>query len=78
MQNVLAKHEIFEEAGGGETSKQGQEVLVVSCQPNNVGQFRQALRLQLHGAIYRPRFYPNSLIHTLSLSNSHNNVASLQ
>ena len=44
MQNVLAKHEMFEEIGGGETSKQGQEVKSVSCQANNVGQFRQAFR----------------------------------
>ena len=43
MQNVLAKHEMFEEIYGGETSKQGQEVESVSCQANNVGQFRQAL-----------------------------------
>ena len=42
MQNVLAKHEMFEEIGGGETSKQGQEVESVACQANNVGQFRQA------------------------------------
>ena len=42
MQNVLAKHEMFEEIGGGETSKQGQEVKSVSCQANNVRQFRQA------------------------------------
>ena len=39
---------------------------------------RVIVRLQLHGAIYRLRFYSNSLIHILSLSNSHNNVASLQ
>ena len=45
MQNVLARHEMFEEIGGGETSKQGQEVVVVSCQANNVGQFRQALTI---------------------------------
>ena len=36
------------------------------------------LKLQLHDAIYGLRFYSNSLIHILSLSNSHNNVASLQ
>ena len=42
MQNVLAKHEMFEEIGGGETSKQGQEVVVVSSQANSVGQFREA------------------------------------
>ena len=36
------------------------------------------LKLQLHDAIYRLRSYSNSLIHVLSLSNSHNNVASLQ
>ena len=36
------------------------------------------LKLQLHDAIYRLPFYSNSLIHTLSLSNSHNNVASIQ
>ena len=44
VQNVLAKHEMLEEVGGGETSKQGQEVQSVSCQANNVGQFRQAFR----------------------------------
>ena len=36
------------------------------------------VKLQLHDAIYRLRFYSNSLIRILSLSNSHNNVASLQ
>ena len=36
------------------------------------------LKLQLHDAIYRLRFYSNSLIHILSLSNSHNNLASIQ
>ena len=45
MQNVLAKHEMFEEIGGGETSKQVQEVESVSCQANNVSQFRQALTI---------------------------------
>ena len=37
-----------------------------------------SFKLQLHDAIYRLRFYLNSLIHILSLSNSHNNVASIQ
>ena len=37
-----------------------------------------SFKLQLHDAIYRLRFYSNSLIHILSLSNSHNNVASMQ
>ena len=36
------------------------------------------IKLQLHDAIYRLRFYSNSLIHILSLSNSHNNVAAIQ
>ena len=36
------------------------------------------LKLQLHYAIYRLRFYSNSLIHILSLSNSHNKVALVQ
>ena len=36
------------------------------------------LKLQLHDAIYRLRFYSNSLTHILSLSNLHSNVASLQ
>ena len=36
------------------------------------------LRLQLHDAVHRLRFHSNSLIHILSLSNSHNNVASIQ
>ena len=40
LQNVLAKHERFEKFGGGETSKQGQDVESVSCQANNVDQFR--------------------------------------
>ena len=35
-------------------------------------------KLQLHYAIYRLRFYSNSLIHILPLSNSHYNVASAQ
>ena len=37
-----------------------------------------SLRLQLHDAIHRLRFYSNSLIRVLSLSNSHNNVVSIQ
>ena len=36
------------------------------------------IKLQLHDAIYRLRSYSNSLIHILSLSNSHNNVAPIQ
>ena len=36
------------------------------------------LKLQLHYAIYRLRFYSNSLIHILSLSNSHNDMTSIQ
>ena len=36
------------------------------------------LELQLHDAIYRLRFYLNSFIHILLLSNSHNKVASIQ
>ena len=39
---------------------------------------RNRIKLQLHNAISRLRFYSNSLIHILSLSNSHNNVASVQ
>ena len=36
------------------------------------------VKLQLHDAIYRLRFHSKSLIHILSLSNSHNNEASIQ
>ena len=36
------------------------------------------LQLRLHDVIYRLGFYLNSLIHILSLSNSHNKVASVQ
>ena len=36
------------------------------------------VKLQLHDGIYRLRFYSNSLICILSLSNSHNNAASIQ
>ena len=39
---------------------------------------QEDLKLQLHYAIYRLRFYSNSLIHILSLSNSHNNAAWIQ
>ena len=39
---------------------------------------RWSTKLQLYDAIYRLRFYSNSLIHILSLSTSHNNVASIQ
>ena len=38
----------------------------------------EILKLHLHIAIYRLRFYSNLLIHILSLSNLHNNVASIQ
>ena len=58
---MLAKHEMFEEIGGGETSKQGQEIESVSCQANNVGQFRQALTV-----IFRKCQMPMN--HKLSLS----------
>ena len=37
-----------------------------------------SFKLQLHDAIYRLRFYSNLLINILSLSNSHNDVASIQ
>ena len=36
------------------------------------------VKLRLHDEIYRLRFHLNPLIHILSLSNSHNNVASIQ
>ena len=36
------------------------------------------VKLQLHDAINRLLFYSNSLTHILSLSNSHNDVASIQ
>ena len=38
----------------------------------------RVFKLQLHDAIYRLRFYSNSLTHILLLSNSHNDVASIQ
>ena len=41
---MLDEHKMFEKFGGGETSKQGQAVETMSCQANNVSQFRQALR----------------------------------
>ena len=41
---MLAEHEMFEKFGGGGTSKQGQAAETISCQANNVGQFRQALK----------------------------------
>ena len=39
---------------------------------------RARVKLQLHDAIYRLRFYSNSLTHILSFSNLHNNAASIQ
>ena len=39
---------------------------------------RDHLKLRLHDAIYRLRFSSNSLTRILLLSNSHNNVASVQ
>ena len=41
---MLDEHKMFEKFVGGETSKQGQAVETISCQANNVSQFRQALR----------------------------------
>ena len=41
---MLDEHKMFEKFGGGETSKQGQAVETLSCQANNVSQFRHALR----------------------------------
>ena len=43
-----------------------------------IGFMETRLKLQLHDAIYRLRFHSKSLIHILSLSNSHNNEASIQ
>ena len=43
LNHLLAKHEMFEKFGGGETSKKGQAVGTISCQASNVGQFCQAL-----------------------------------
>ena len=37
-----------------------------------------SFKLQVHDEIYWLRFYSSSLIHILSLSNLHNNVASIQ
>ena len=36
------------------------------------------LKLRLHDAIYRLRFYSSSLVHFILLSNSHNNIGSIQ
>ena len=38
----------------------------------------RCVKLYLHDAIYRLQFYSNLLIHVLSLSNSDNNVSSIQ
>ena len=58
----------------------------ISLRGTSVNEFYRMIRmrvashvkLQLHDAIYRLRSYSNSLIHILSLSNPHNNVASIQ
>ena len=52
-----------------------------SCNDRRYSYFTRcvdSLKLQLHDAIYRLGFYSNSLIRILSLSNSRNNVASIQ
>ena len=51
-----------------------------SCHANGIlwTGLQVVLKLQLHSAIYRLRFYSNSLIHILSLSNSHSDVTSRQ
>ena len=51
-----------------------QRLIFFQCTAYN----KSTLKLQLHDAIYRLRFYSNSLIRILLLSNSHNNVASIQ
>ena len=38
----------------------------------------EVYKVQLQDAIYRLRFYSNLLIHILSLSNLHSNVAPIQ
>ena len=53
-------------------------MLTIARSLNNPSYDHDLLKLQLHDAIYRLRFYSNSLIHILLLSNSHNNVASIQ
>ena len=45
--------------------------IAIICRPSNA---RRCLKLQLHDAIYRLRFYSNLLTHILSLSNSNNDV----
>ena len=37
-----------------------------------------SIKLQLHDPIYQLRLYSSSLIHIISLSNSHNNLALIQ
>ena len=57
--------------------KIGQESGLVLL-PLFICMLRTYVKLQLHSGIYRLRFYSNSLIYILSLSNSHNNIASIQ
>ena len=54
------------------------EVSTCGHLPIRIRHLINGLKLRLHDAIYRLRFYSNLLIHVLLLSNSHNNVASLQ
>ena len=42
---------MFEKFGGGEKSKQAQAVETILCQANNVGQFRQAFKVD-HESCY--------------------------
>ena len=56
----------------------GETVIVKQPKRNKLTIRFRSLKLRLHNAIYRLLFYSNSLIHIVSLSNSHNNVASSQ
>ena len=51
---------------------------LATAHKNHLNCLTVTVKQQLHDAIYRLRFYSNSLIHILSLSNWHNNVASIQ
>ena len=50
----------------------------IPCTCTAITQPFDSVKLQLHDAIYRLRFYSNSLTRILSLSNLHNNAASIQ
>ena len=71
---MLAEYEMFEKFGGGETSKQGHAVETISCQANNVGQFRQAFSGIIKVGLHNPILISNFFVYDGKCRRSHNPI----